>query len=384
MRTSFEIAGRRVGGTDHCFVIAEAGVNHNGDPELARRLVDAAAAAGADAVKFQTFDPDQLAAEDAPTAAYQKRAQPVGPKPGAREATGEESPREESPREESPREESPREESQREMLRGLVLTPAMHHELKKRAEDLGILFLSSPFDERSADFLEQLGVPALKIPSGELTNHPFLAHLARKGLPLLMSTGMCTLAEVGDAVKVIAEHGDPPLALFHCVSSYPARPIDANLRAMSTMRAAFGRPVGWSDHTPGLDISTAAVALGAELIEKHLTMDRELPGPDHRASLNPAQLAELIAAVRNVSAAIGDGEKKPVEAEREIARVARKSLHFSVPLAPGTTLQSRHLVALRPGTGIPPGLREALCGRVLRRPALPGQMVDEEMLEPLR
>lgn len=352
MTTSFEIAGRRVGGTEDCLVIAEAGVNHNGDAALARELVDAAAAAGADAVKFQTFDPERLAAVDAPKADYQK------------EAGG------------------GVDDSQREMLRNLVLTPELHHELKARAEARGMMFLSSPFDEQSADFLEALGVPALKIPSGELTNHPFLAHLARKRLPLLMSTGMSTLEEVRGAVNVIAEHGNPPLALFHCVSSYPARPRDANLRAMATMRQAFGTPVGWSDHTPGIDIATAAVAMGAELVEKHLTLDRGLPGPDHRASLDPAQMTELIAAIRNVCAARGDGHKVPVSAEREIARVARKSLHFAMALPAGTRLQATHLMALRPGTGISPEKLGDLCGRMMRRPSSAGQMVTEDLLDP--
>jgi len=351
---SFEIAGRRIGADDEtaprrCFVIAEAGVNHNGDPEMARRLVDAAATVGADAVKFQTFDPDALAAADAPKAEYQMRARSGGA-------------------------------TQREMLRALVLPPELHLELQERAEAHKLVFLSSPFDEGSADFLDALSVPAYKIPSGELTNHPFLAHVAAKHRPLLVSTGMSTLDEVRDAVEVIRANGAPPLALFHCVSSYPARPEDANLRAMATLREAFNVPVGWSDHTPGIDIAIAAVALGADLIEKHLTLNRDLPGPDHRASLDPRQMADMIAAVRHVTAALGDGVKKPVEAEAEIARVARKSLHFAMTLPAGTTLQREHFLALRPGTGVSPARIGELCGRVLPQAVSAGELVPGSLL----
>jgi N,N'-diacetyllegionaminate synthase len=347
-----EIAGRRIGAGEPCFVIAEAGVNHNGDPEMARALVDAAAAAGADAVKFQTFDPEALAAADAPRAAYQKAASGTG------------------------------DAGQLEMLRALVLPHDLHRELQQRAARLGILFLSSPFDERSADFLASIGVPALKVPSGELTNAPFLAHLAAKRVPLLMSTGMATLDEVRAAVEGVRAAATPPpaVALFHCVSSYPARAQDANLRAMSTLREAFGVPVGWSDHTPGIDITVAAVALGAELIEKHLTLDPRLPGPDHKASLDPAALKEMVAAIRRVSAAVGDGVKRPVEAEREIARVARKSLHFAAALPAGTKLGRSHLVALRPGTGISPTRLADLEGRVLPHAVRAGEMVPDDLL----
>lgn len=352
MTAAFEIAGRRIGGGAPCFVIAEAGVNHNGDADKARALVDAAAAAGADAVKFQTFDPEALAAADAPRAAYQKAAGNTG------------------------------DAGQLEMLRALVLPRDLHSELQRRAERLGILFLSSPFDDGSADFLASIGVPAMKIPSGELTNLPFIEHLAAKGVPLLMSTGMATPDEVRAAVASARRTpAAPPVGLFHCVSSYPARAEDANLRAMATLRDTFRVPVGWSDHTPGLDITVAAVALGAELIEKHLTLDRTLPGPDHKASLDPGQMTELIAAVRRVSAALGDGVKRPVEAEREIARVARKSLYFATDLPAGATVRRENLVALRPGTGISPARLGEVCGRVLPHAVRAGQMVPDRLLD---
>lgn len=344
-----ELGDRRIGGGQPCFVIAEAGVNHNGDPALARALVDAAADAGADAVKFQTFDPEALAAAAAPKAAYQQAGVSAG-------------------------------DSQLEMLRALVLPRDLHRELQQRAAARGLLFMSSPFEEGSADFLASIGVPAFKVPSGELTNTPFLVHLASKGRPLLMSTGMATMDEVGAAVAAVRAGGGPGIALFHCVSSYPARAEDANLRAMATLRAAYGAPVGWSDHTPGIDISIAAVALGAEMIEKHLTLDRNLPGPDHKASLDPAQMTEMIAAIRRVSAALGDGIKQPVAAEREIAQVARKSLHFARALPAGTTVRREHLIALRPGTGVSPARLSDVCGQVLPREVFAGEMVPETWL----
>jgi N-acetylneuraminate synthase len=348
---SIAIEHLRIGGHARCFVIAEAGVNHNGDPQLARRLVDAAADAGADAVKFQTFDPATLAAPSAPKAEYQK----AGSKDSA---------------------------DQQEMLRKLMLPAEMHADLQRHARARGLIFLSSPFDEASADFLERLGVPLFKVPSGEITNHPFLAHLARKGRPLLVSTGMCELGEVESAVAVIRASGDPPLALFHCVSNYPARPEDANLRAMATMRAAFAVPVGWSDHTLGVDVAVAAVAMGAELLEKHLTLDRELPGPDHRASLDPSEFARMIRGIRQAEAALGTGEKHPVASEAAIAAVARKSLHWRVPLAPQERVAPDHLIALRPGTGLPPYQSAKIIGRRVRTGVMQGTLVRDEDLEP--
>jgi len=330
-------------------VIAEAGVNHNGDVALARRLVDTAADCGADAVKFQTFDPSRLASTAAPKAEYQMREDAAT--------------------------------SQREMLERLALPPQAHRELKALAESRGIVFLSSPFDEGSADFLESLDVPAFKIPSGEVTNHPLLAHVARKGRPVLMSTGMCDLVDVAEAVDVIRGAGDPPLALFHCVSNYPADPGEANLEAMRTLGQAFGLSVGWSDHTPGIAIATAAVAMGAELIEKHVTLDKTMPGPDHRASLDPAEFAELVRTVREVERARGDGRKVPKPDERAIAAVARKSLHWRDSLDGGATVEVDHLVALRPGTGVPPSKMAQVVGRRLRQRVEAGSMVREEQME---
>ena len=336
-------------GAGACFVIAEAGVNHNGDPSLAHLLVEAAAKAGAHAVKFQTFDPEQLAARDTPKAAYQ------------RERTGDG-------------------DSQLEMLRKLSLPKSAFGELAYHAREVGIEFLSSPFDHGSVDVLAEIGVSAFKIGSGELTNHRLLRHVAELGKPVLLSTGMANLQEVREAVDVIREAGDPPLALFHCVSAYPTAPAWCNLRAMQTLRATFDVPVGWSDHSTDAAISLAAVALGAELLEKHLTLDRTLRGPDHAASADPQQFAELTAGVNAVLAALGDGDKKPVEAELEVAAVARKSLHSARDLAPGERISQEDLVALRPGTGISPAREDDVVGRVTARAVAAGDMLLPDAL----
>jgi N,N'-diacetyllegionaminate synthase len=337
------VAGRSIGGGPS-FLIAEAGVNHNGDEAVAHRLVDAAADAGVDAVKFQTFDAERLAAAGAPLAAYQRSA-------------GERDP------------------GQREMLSRLALPIEAWPTLQAHANDRGILFLSSPFDEASADLIDRLDVPAFKVASGELTNHPLIAHLARKGRPLLVSTGMAMMREVDEALATIRAAGDPPVALFHCVSSYPADPSDANLGAIRTLRAAFGVPSGWSDHSVGIALPIAAVALGADMVEKHLTLDRSMPGPDHRASLEPDELRAMVAGIREAEAARGDGEKVPTAAERDVARVTRRSLHWACDLPAGTFVTPAHLVSLRPGTGMSPARQDGLLGRALRSNVVAGTVV---------
>lgn len=346
-------AGRHIRGLDiegrsiasgRTFVIAEAGVNHNGDLERALDLVDAAAATGADAVKFQTFDPVALAAPAAPVAAYQALR-------GVDAA------------------------DQRQMLDGLTLPLASWPELQARARAGGLVFLSTPFDDGSADMLDGLGVPAFKVGSGDLTNLPYLARLARRGRPLLVSTGMADMIEVAAAVDLISASGDPPLALLHCVSAYPADPEDANLRAIETMRRAFGVPVGWSDHTTGTETSLVAVALGAAIVEKHLTLDRTLPGPDHAASLDPASFKAMVAGIRAIEAALGDGTKVPALSEAAIARVSRRSLHWSSALEAGAIVREGDLATLRPGTGIPPGQIMRIIGRPTRRRVEAGEMV---------
>lgn len=316
------------------YVIAEAGVNHNGRLDLAIQLVDAAVHAGADAVKFQTFDADRLASAGAPLASYQNRAGRAG--------------------------------GQREMLRALQLTEEAHQRLAAHCRMKKIDFLSSPFDEQAAEFLAPM-VERFKIPSGELTNHPFLSHVARLGKPLIVSTGMATLGEVERALDVIREAALVPVTLLHCTSLYPAPPAAVNLRAMDTLAAAFGLPVGYSDHTRGLSVSLAAVARGAVVLEKHFTLDRTLPGPDHPASLEPAELRDLVQGVREIESALGDGRKRPVRGETEMARLVRRSLVTTTDLRAGTVLGPHLLASQRPGTGISPDQLPLVVGRTVKR-----------------
>ncbi len=341
------VAGRSIGGAAPCFVIAEAGVNHNGDVALAERLVDAAADAGADCVKFQTFRAARLVSSSAEKAPYQQQATGQG--------------------------------SQQEMLENLSLPDDAWPRLMARASDRRILFLSTPFDAESADLLLRLGVGALKLGSGELTNHLLLAHVAGAGVPLLLSTGMASLDDVAAARDLVVAAG-APLALFHCVSSYPAAASDCNLRAMASMRAAFQCPVGFSDHTLGVDMGLAAVAAGAELYEKHLTLSRSMAGPDHRASLEPEEMKRLIVALRGVEAALGDGDKRPRPAELEVRRVARRSLFWTAKLRAGDVVVAANIEALRPATGIEPTRWRDVVGRVVARDVDAGRLIAWEDL----
>ena len=343
------IAGRRIGPGEPCFIIAEAGVNHNGDLALAKRLIEAAAEAGADAVKFQTFRGERLVSPTARKAAYQMAA------------TG-------------------AEESQLDMIQRLELPPEAFGELKRHCEARGALFLSTPFDAESADLLEALGVAAFKIPSGELTNPALLSHVGRKGKPVILSTGMATLDEVRAAVDTLRRAGARELAVLHCVSSYPADPADANLRAMATLAEAFHVPVGYSDHTPGIEVALAAAALGACVIEKHVTLDRTLPGPDHRASLEPGEFAALVRGVRTVESALGDGRKRPAPSEADTAAVARRSLVAARDVPVGATLTEDALAVLRPGTGLSPALRDQVLGRTATRRIPAGTPLTWEMV----
>ena len=318
----------------HVFIIAEAGVNHNGSIDLALKLIDSAKASGADAVKFQTFRADQLATRSAHKAAYQERTTTAT-------------------------------ESQFEMLQRLELDVDDHRRLIDYCRKVGIQFLSSPFDAQSADLLAEMDLPLYKIPSGEITNLPFLDHVARKGRPIILSTGMSTLGEIEEAVTVLRTAGNNRLTLLHCVTEYPAPYAEVNLRAMHTLRVAFGLPVGYSDHTPGYEISIAAVALGAEVIEKHFTVDRSLPGPDHAASLEPDELEQMVTAIRHVEVALGDGIKAPARCELPNISVARKSVVASRSLIAGQRLTAEDLDIKRPGNGIAPRLKPMLIGRTL-------------------
>ena len=322
--------------TEKTFVIAEAGVNHNGSLDLALRLVDAAQAAGADSVKFQTFDARRLVSGSAGKAEYQRRT------------TGDR-------------------ETQLQMLERLELSREDHLALVAHCRDRGITFLSSPFDEQSADLLDGLGVPAFKLPSGELTNHPLLLHIAAKGKPMIVSTGMATLAEVREAVDVITGADNPHVSLLHCVTEYPAPYAEVNLLAILTLKEEFGLPVGYSDHTLGSEVAIAAVALGATILEKHLTLDRSLPGPDHAASVEPDELAALVEEVRHVEQALGDGVKAPAPCEVKNISVARKSVVAERDLEPGERIERAAVAIKRPGDGIAPGQLESVIGRTLVR-----------------
>jgi N,N'-diacetyllegionaminate synthase len=344
-----DLGRRKIGNGQSCFIIAEAGVNHNGNLNLAHQLIDAAAHAGADAVKFQTFKAERLATPGAPKADYQAQTTDAH-------------------------------ETQLEMLRRLELGPAEHVALLQHCREKNIIFLSSPFDETSADLLNDLGVAAFKIPSGEITNLPFLIHVARMHKPMIVSTGMAYLGEVETAVRAIEQAGANSLALLHTVSNYPADPRDVNLRAMQTMSVAFGVPVGYSDHTSGVEVSLAAVALGACVIEKHFTLKRTMPGPDHRASVEPQELTALVRGIRTVQAALGDGRKIPTDSEANTRAIARKSLVAARDIPAGAIFSEDAITLKRPGTGLPPAMRAYLVGRSARVAIPAGALITWEML----
>jgi len=328
-------------------VVAEAGVNHNGDLTLAMRLVEAAVEAGADFVKFQTFSAVRLATVTASKAAYQHAA------------TGSV-------------------ESQLNMLRRLELDPAAHRALVARCAELRIGFLSTAFDVESVDFVIDLGVPLLKIPSGDITNLPYLRHVGSQGKPVLMSTGMATMSEVGNAMTVLENAGLPrsEITLLHCTTEYPTPMEDVNLRAMTALRDAFGVAVGYSDHTRGIEVPVAAVALGATVIEKHFTLDRDQVGPDHRASLEPDELRAMITAIRNIEVALGDGNKSPKAGELENARVARKSLVAARDIRAGEPFSAENLAVKRPGTGVSPMRWDDAMGRIARRNYAADELIE--------
>jgi N,N'-diacetyllegionaminate synthase len=325
----------------HSFIIAEAGVNHNGNESLALELVELAKHAGADAVKFQTFSADSLVRIGADKAEYQKAGTGEG--------------------------------DQHEMLRRLEMSEDLHRRLFSRCAKLNIEFMSTPFDEKAASFLMNLGMRKIKIASGEITNEPFLEYLSAFNKPLILSTGMADLQEVLRAVQVIAatrarcRFTDPLvdiLTILHCTSNYPADPRDVNLRAMQTLAAETGLSVGYSDHTVGVAIATAAVAMGARIIEKHFTVDKSLPGPDQRTSLDPGELGVLVRQIREVEAAMGSSVKAPVEAELPIRELVRRSVTASRKIAKGNVVTPADIGLLRPGTGIPPSQIARVVGSV--------------------
>lgn len=315
------------------YIIAEAGVNHNGSLEIAKRMVDAAKYAGADAIKFQTFTAENIVTKNATKAEYQVKN------------TGEDI-------------------SQYAMLKKLELSCADFKELKAYCDDSGIEFLSTPFDLESIDFLQEMGIKLVKIPSGEITNFPYLRKVGQTGMPVIMSTGMSTLDEVRDAIRVLRKYGSRDISLLHCTTDYPA-PLDSvNLKAIQTMAEVFNLPVGYSDHTEGITVSIAAAALGAVIIEKHFTLDRNMEGPDHKASLETDALKTMVHSIRDVEIALGDGEKTPSEHEVKNAAVVRKSIVAKTFIKAGEIFTEDNISVKRPGTGISPMNWNSVLGKV--------------------
>ena len=329
------------------FIIAEAGVNHNGKIDLAKKLVDAASAAGADAVKFQTFKTERIVCRGAGKADYQKRT------------TGST-------------------ESQFEMIKKLELSTDAHKELLNYCQSKNIEFLSSPFDLESIDLLCELGLETMKIPSGEITNLPYLRKIGKLNKQIIISSGMADLREIKDALDVLVMSGTPldRITVLHCNTEYPTPMIDVNLRAMETISSAFGVKIGYSDHTISTEISIAAVTLGATVIEKHFTLDKNMPGPDHQASLDPHELQMLVQAIRNVEIALGSGIKKPSTSELKNRPVARKSIVAHIPIMKGEFFTEKNITVKRPGTGINPMEWD----KVINRQA-PKDFDKDEMIE---
>lgn len=317
-------------------IIAEAGVNHNGSMELAIQMADAAKEAGADYIKFQTFIPENLVSRHASKADYQKAA------------TG-------------------TEESQLEMLQKLALTQENFRELQAYCQKIGIGFLSTPFDLESICFLNQLDMDFWKLPSGEITNLPYLEAIGRTQKRVVMSTGMSELCEIGEAIRVLELNGAGEITLLHCNTEYPTPYADVNLLAMKQLKEVFRKPAGYSDHTVGMEVSIAAAALGASVIEKHFTLDRNLPGPDHKASLEPEELKQLVQAVRHIQASLGDGQKKRTRSEEKNCQAARKSIVAKCSIKAGDIFSEENLTVKRPGSGISPMKWHEILGQAAQR-----------------
>ena len=313
-------------------IIAEAGVNHNGSMEMAKQLIDAAAVAGVDYVKFQTFKAEKLVTKDAKQAEYQQR--------------------------------NAADDSQYAMLKKLEMSEAQHEELIAYCQKKGVKFLSTAFDMESVEYLHSLRLGLWKIPSGEITNYPYLKAIAQYGEPVILSTGMCEMEDVHNAVEVLCKHGlkKEQITVLHCNTEYPTPMQDVNLRAMQEIKNAIEVKVGYSDHTQGIEVPIAAVALGAEAIEKHFTLDRTLPGPDHKASLEPNELKAMIDAIRNIEQALGDGNKHVSNSERKNIAIARKSIIAARDIKQGETLTEENLTTKRPGCGISPMRWEEVIG----------------------
>ena len=330
-----KIGNKVIGDKNPCFIIAEAGVNHNGKLSLAKKLIDIAKEAGVDAIKFQTFKTEGVMIENVPMAEYQKKN--IGKK-----------------------------ETQFQMIKKLELSYDDFISLKKYCDKKRIIFLSTPHSEDAINFLEKL-VLAYKIGSGDLTNLPFLEKIAGKKKPIILSTGMATLSEVKEAVGTIKKAGNNKIILLHCTTNYPCPLEEVNLKAMLTLKKEFNLPVGYSDHTLGVMVPIMAVALGAKVLEKHFTLDKNLPGPDHKASLEPGELKEMVKVIRDTERALGSGIKKPTKSEEKIKKVVRKSVIAKINIPRGAEIKKDMLIIKRPGTGIEPKYLDKVLGRVAKK-----------------
>ncbi|MBR2260536.1 MAG: N-acetylneuraminate synthase [Paludibacteraceae bacterium] len=333
----------------HVLIIAEAGINHNGSVETAKRMIDKAVEAGADVIKFQTFKSEKLVSKSAKQAEYQKR--------NIANAGN---------------------DSQLDMLKKLELTESDHNELMDYCAKKQIRFFSAAFDMESIDYLHSLHVGLWKIPSGEITNYPYLKKIAQFGEPVILSTGMCEMEDVEAALKVLTDNGlnKDKISILHCNTEYPTPFKDVNLLAMNELKERFGVKVGYSDHTKGIEVPIAAVALGAEIIEKHFTLDRNMEGPDHKASLEPDELKAMVSAIRNIELALGDGHKTVSESERKNIVVARKSIVAAKNIKAGEVFNENNLTVKRPGNGISPMDWENVIGKTAKKDFVEDQLIE--------
>lgn len=329
------------------FIIAEAGVNHNGDIGIAKKMIDAASAAGADAVKFQTFKTERIVSINAPKAEYQIENTNII-------------------------------ESQYQMLKKLEIDKETHLELMEYCEKKNILFLSTPFDIESVKMLVELGIEIIKIPSGEITNLPYLREVAKQKKKVILSTGMSNMQEVKEAVQILRQNGTETITVLHCNTQYPTPMEDVNLKAMISMKNELELPVGYSDHTQGIEVPIAAVAMGATVIEKHFTLDRTMEGPDHKASLEPDELTAMVKAIRNIEKALGNGVKTLSKSEKDNLAIARKSIVAACKIEKGELFTEKNLTVKRPGNGISPMKWEQVIGKIANRDYKEDEMIENE------
>lgn len=333
------------GRVSEVFIIAEAGVNHNGDMNIAKKLIDMASEAGVDAIKFQSFKADQIVSKYASKASYQKKS-------------------------------TDNKESQYDMIKKLELNQEQHIQLVEYCKRKNLMFLSSPFDRESIEFLDQLGLDLFKVPSGEITNRPYLREIGKLGKKVILSTGMSTLGEIEVALDILKRNGAKDVILLHCNTEYPTPMEDVNLRAMLTIREAFKVEVGYSDHTLGIEVPIAAVAMGAKIIEKHMTLDKQMEGPDHKASLEPGELKIMVNAIRSIEKALGTGIKRPSQSELKNRDIARKSIVAKSTIKKGEEFTPHNITIKRPGSGISPMQWDHIIGRRARRDFLEDELIE--------